>query len=395
MKLTTPDYYKDFKCIAGDCTDTCCAGWEVDVEPASYEYYKTVKGPFGDRLKSVMTPEEEGGCTFTLNKGRCPFLNQKNLCDLYIELGEDRLCDTCAEFPRFINEYGSVREMGIAPSCKTAGELIFGYEGKHTFVTEECDDKITTYNDIDPQTYFQLRQARKTAYALVQNRRWSITDRCMLLLEFASKIQKKLDAERDELIANVTKAFTSEEYCEQVLDRCHRLYGGTEKAYEAVNRYFDVFPGMEVINPDWIKYTKVQDDFMQMCRETSGAAAYDRCVRDFDAYYADRQFEYEQLMMYYVFRYFLDAVNDYDVLLKVKIGVIGYLVLRQLDVATWYANHGTLSKKEQVDLAHLYSRQFEHSYTNYAQYIEFFESKRCYSYPTLMKILAGATGDRM
>ena len=26
--------------------------------------------------------------------------------------------------PRFINEYGSVREIGIAPSCKTAGELI-------------------------------------------------------------------------------------------------------------------------------------------------------------------------------------------------------------------------------------------------------------------------------
>ena len=27
MKIVTPDYYKDFRCIAGDCTDTCCAGW--------------------------------------------------------------------------------------------------------------------------------------------------------------------------------------------------------------------------------------------------------------------------------------------------------------------------------------------------------------------------------
>ena len=34
MKIVTPAYYKDFKCIAGACTDTCCAGWDVDVDEA-------------------------------------------------------------------------------------------------------------------------------------------------------------------------------------------------------------------------------------------------------------------------------------------------------------------------------------------------------------------------
>ncbi len=40
MKIRTPEYYKDFKCIAGACTDTCCAGWDVDVDEKSYDYYK-------------------------------------------------------------------------------------------------------------------------------------------------------------------------------------------------------------------------------------------------------------------------------------------------------------------------------------------------------------------
>ena len=40
MKIVTPAYYKDFKCIAGACTDTCCAGWDVDVDEASYKHYK-------------------------------------------------------------------------------------------------------------------------------------------------------------------------------------------------------------------------------------------------------------------------------------------------------------------------------------------------------------------
>ena len=49
MKIRTPEYYKDFKCIAGACTDTCCAGWDVDVDEKSYDYYKTVAGSFGQR----------------------------------------------------------------------------------------------------------------------------------------------------------------------------------------------------------------------------------------------------------------------------------------------------------------------------------------------------------
>ena len=40
MKITVPDYYKEFKCIAGACEDTCCAGWQVDVDEDSFAYYK-------------------------------------------------------------------------------------------------------------------------------------------------------------------------------------------------------------------------------------------------------------------------------------------------------------------------------------------------------------------
>ena len=79
MKIVTPDYYKNFKCIAGECTDTCCAGWDVDVDKESYKQYRRVIGSFGNKLRSVMVPSEDGGCTFTLKEGRCPFLNKNTL----------------------------------------------------------------------------------------------------------------------------------------------------------------------------------------------------------------------------------------------------------------------------------------------------------------------------
>jgi lysine-N-methylase len=393
MKITTPFYYKDFKCIAGACTDTCCAGWDVDVDEASYKYYKSVKGSFGKRLKSVMVKSEEGGCTFTLNNWRCPFLNDENLCDLYIALGEENLCDTCAEFPRFINEYGNTREIGIAPSCITAGEIIFNYKDKLVFETTENDEFPKTYNDIDPLTYIQLTSARKMAYSIVQNRAYTINDRCVLLLEFAKKIQKHLDNERDELIVNVVNAFKDMDYQQSVLDNSKKKYSGfDDTAYRYIYKYFDKFKGMEVINPDWFKVLEVNSEFMQDCDKNGMSDFFNKMYDEFDTYYEDRQFEYEQLLVYYVYRYFLDAVYDYNLVLKVKNGIVGYLILKQADVAKWYINgkqggERKLSKAEQIDMAHLYSRQFEHSYSNFEVYTENFCKMRKYAYSNLLKIL--------
>lgn len=381
MKIVTPHYYRDFKCIAGACTDTCCAGWDVDVDEASYNYYKTVGGAFGERLKSVMEPEEGGGCTFTLKDGRCPFLNDKNLCDLYTELGEDKLCDTCAEFPRFINEYGNVREIGIAPSCKTAGELIFNCRERLRFDEEDDKKPVSAYNNIDAFLFMQLRAARSCAYDIIQNDRFTPDEVCILLLEFAVKLQRHMDKERDDLLSNVIKKFKNEEDLEKIL----KLRSASERdmGFGAVGEFFKEFPGMEVINPDWLKYCRIQERFLQGLSEEGYSAE----LEAFKDYFKDREFEYRQLLMYYVYRYFLDAVYDINIVLKVKNAVIGYLVLRHLDAAVWSENGGTLSKSEQVDIAHLYSRQFEHSYTNFEKYSEFFMSKRCYSVNSLRRFL--------
>ena len=29
MEIRYPEYYKQFRCLAGECPDTCCVGWEI------------------------------------------------------------------------------------------------------------------------------------------------------------------------------------------------------------------------------------------------------------------------------------------------------------------------------------------------------------------------------
>ena len=56
MILRVPEYYEKFSCIASRCKDSCCAGWEIDIDEDSYAYYNSVEGKFGKRLKESMRP---------------------------------------------------------------------------------------------------------------------------------------------------------------------------------------------------------------------------------------------------------------------------------------------------------------------------------------------------
>ena len=38
MILTFPTFYRDFKCIANRCTDSCCIGWEIDIDEDNNKY---------------------------------------------------------------------------------------------------------------------------------------------------------------------------------------------------------------------------------------------------------------------------------------------------------------------------------------------------------------------
>ena len=106
MILRKPDFYDKFCCIASKCTDTCCVGWEIDIDETSQEKYSQVTGEFGDRLRENI----EDGHFKLIPHDRCPFLTRDNLCEIFTHLGEGALCDICREHPRFVEVYGDIME---------------------------------------------------------------------------------------------------------------------------------------------------------------------------------------------------------------------------------------------------------------------------------------------
>ena len=39
-----PKYMLTFKCIGSECVDTCCAGWDINIDEDTYKKYSNCTG---------------------------------------------------------------------------------------------------------------------------------------------------------------------------------------------------------------------------------------------------------------------------------------------------------------------------------------------------------------
>ncbi len=428
-KLTLPDIYKDFKCVAGDCTDTCCAGWQVDVDADSWEYYKNVKGKFGKRLKKVMEEFKDGddsdgdrGC-FTLKpSGWCPFLNDSLLCDLYTELGEEHLCRTCTNYPRFMEDYGPNREMGLALSCPEVSRLVLASDKVMKYVTElseplgsglsgslssvpDPNGSLSLASDFREDYYELLVELRETAFTIVTNREIDVDKRAILYFDYCNALQEAIDyrdvdvirAKADEIVVRYkdTKAL-NERYAELVrhieeLDSdadAFNLYDESmakdEVRFLLVPEYAYVIYGeLSHCKKEWVDLLNAAEEKLHKSMDSS---KYNDICRSFNEYMKDREYEYEHALNYHVFRYFLKSYFDDDCYGKGQAALMQHIMLKELGVLKFY-EQGSFSVSDQEYIFHLYSRELEHSEENYDAFVESLRVENVCNYEHLLALM--------
>lgn len=147
MVVTRPDFYKKFKCIADKCTDSCCVGWEIIVDRETKVKYNNMTGEFGEKIRANLVEDESNATCFKLDENeRCPFLNERNLCDIIINCGEDALCGICTEHPRFYNEFSESVECGLGLCCEEVCRLLLETDAPCQYVTEIISDYEISMN---------------------------------------------------------------------------------------------------------------------------------------------------------------------------------------------------------------------------------------------------------
>ena len=86
---------------------------------------------------------------------------------------------------------------------------------------------------------------------------------------------------------------------------------------------------------------------------------YTALSEEFSTYISSREYEYRQLLEYYVFRYFAKSIYDYDVLGKCQMLVTNFFMIKQMDMLKWLDNHRNYSFDDRMDIVHIFSSDFQ------------------------------------
>lgn len=285
MYITKPDYFDRFRCIAGQCPDSCCKEWDVQVDETSAAYYRALPGPLGDRLRQVLHTED-GETVMTIIDGRCPMWRTDGLCRIQAELGEEALCKTCREFPRLTHDYGNFIELGLELSCPEAAKFILN-PAPTAMVTEEIPGGGEAEYDEEAMTV--LKSTREKMLAILSDTSRPVGEILALGLLYGYQAQSELDGAE-----------------EQPFDPDGTL---EETKHLAKNGDMDEMAGffltLELLTPEWEKLLQNPDP-------------------------GQWNEGYLALARYLVQRYWLQAVSDYDLYSRVKFAVIACLLVKHL-----------------------------------------------------------------
>ncbi len=322
MIFRVPSYYNSFHCTADKCTDNCCIGWEIEIDKETKEYYDSVEGEFGQRLKENISADN----TFILKNERCPFLDKNNLCDIIINCGENALCQICRDHPRFFEWYGNVKEGGIGLSCEAGARLILA-DTDFSF----CESEVTEENEeIDQELYTFLYSARERIFSVLSDD-MPIFDKFSYILDFAERLQFVIDN------PDTDYEFESKQTARGDIKDIFYLYSDFEPIDGLWTKELSRLRETELFTG---KLTSVTEKYMlNICR-------------------------------YFIWRYFMKGVFSEEILSKVKFALVSALFIFLMcegseDISVW------------IEKSKLYSKEMEYSDENRELFYDYSYEKSC------------------
>ena len=265
MITAYPEYYENFSCIAGDCRHSCCIGWEIDIDPETAEKYMAMPDALGGRMKKCIDWSENPH--FILGEGeRCPFLNERNLCDIILSMGEDAICDICTDHPRFRSYMSERTEIGLGLCCEEAARIIIGRE-KPFALLEEGEGEYS----IDEDALMDLREE---------------------IFEIMNDTERPVCRRMEEVVS----------LC------------GAEMPEKSIRDWAEFYLGLERLDSSWTETL-----------ERVISADYDET--DIGPLMHSRGLWFTNLFNYFIFRYLFTALDDGDIASKVLFAALSCRML--------------------------------------------------------------------
>lgn len=198
-----PRYVSLFRCIGADCADTCCSGWDISLDQKTFEAYrnpgKLHLPALTRRLENKIrvhlpSPSREkyadminDPCT-----DHCPAL-EEGLCAIQRDFGEDKLANTCFDYPRYTRQFSGNIEQTLTLSCPEAARLALLQADAFDFAEAEIavrPESISVINEKWGISHDEMNEIRIFCFQLMRTEGLEIWEKLVVLGAFCRELDR-------------------------------------------------------------------------------------------------------------------------------------------------------------------------------------------------------------
>lgn len=375
MKVLKPFYYDDFKCIGGQCIDNCCSNnWTIDIDEKTYKKYKKLKGDWGKRINSNISRNRSKGKEnhfrygkINLKNGKCELLTEEGLCTLHRDLGEKYLCMTCKIYPREVKKYGEIYEKNLSLSCPEVARYLVKNNNVFSFNMDdetltEIEREVVSYGDDNKRLYSLIWDSRNLAIEILQFKEISLWKRIVFLKMLTDKAQNIIKNSNYSEYEEILNIFRSQITDINVINSLDNI-----SAIPAVKVKFiqSVLQARKNIGISNEKFNNLIDEYNELVKnDDENKDTFELVIekeKEFNIYLKEYQDIFENLLVYLVYKHFMNAVNTKDLNKECNNIIISYAVIKMLLLARWFKNSKNLTEDDFVEVFYVFSRVIEHN----------------------------------
>ena len=388
MIIHYPGYYKKFHCLAGECPDTCCIGWEITVDRETEKTYQKLrkgKSELAERLRRsvrrrLIIPDGD----------RCPFLAGDGLCDLCREYGEAAMTRTCRRYPRHVEDFGDIHEVELLCSCPEAARLILSEDFR--LITRNMPERKGNTDGIDEERLALWFSVREQVFAMAGDRRMPLWARMRRILAFCHDVQGRLRREdtagvealveraketacrrngadpvpdlidgdktgdhlqtKEERMTerNVPGRLKEADHREKDWEKTNDVYTpgkadmhNLEERFSLMADFFAEFASLSPIGHGFPELLERSRTFLYHSEDSR--SRYEERQQEFRRNMPETEVCTERLLFYFLYSFVMPGFYDGDLYTKAKMAVLGAVAAEELEMAEYFRNPGKYGKR--------------------------------------------------
>lgn len=369
VNMFIPKYMIDFKCVNTSCPDTCCAGWDINIDEDTYKKYINSTGKLNKLIdgKYIKNTDEHDyfnhGFMILKDEKRCPFLDDNSLCDIHGGCGEDNLCITCKSYPRVFNIVDGVYEKSGLSSCEEICIRAFLNKDKMEFVEieEEIDEKGIEIRRIVDSEAFDGSESllqyfwdiRVISINIMQLKKFTVEERLNILFKFYEQIDMLRSLDDFENIEELLEEFKDEEM------NFENLKG---IPFNEENKFYQSIAKEELLNNiRSIRLKKCVDEYKNGIASKPDISKYINEISKYNCELDEYSYIFENYLINQIFKDLIPFNKGESLMVSIRILINSYRIIKAYIIGIAINSQEKITEKQIIRVIQALSKDIEHS----------------------------------